>query len=274
MATAEQDQQDQRTRHEGPNELFKYSAWVHVGQGAEDCEEARDGHCGNPLHFHAWCRLPNQLQHEDIRERALAAKARRIRQLRDPEADAYEILESDMSELRASATRACSSTSSSTRTGGSARSTRWRTIEDSEEFKTIDRDRERLGELRVLDPDPSQGRVRGARAPRQQVHGGDRGAPRELEAPIRESLEALTRESSSTRSARSASAPRPTTPSWSPTRAGSGWPAPSPATRPVDRQRTFSDVDQLVEAAPEVLDALQRTFSELEASLQRGPKGN
>jgi hypothetical protein len=55
--------------------------------------------CGNPLHFHAWCRLPNQLQHEDIRERALAAKARRIRQLRDPECDAYQILESDMSEL-------------------------------------------------------------------------------------------------------------------------------------------------------------------------------
>jgi hypothetical protein len=39
---------------------------------------------------------------------------------------------------------------------------------------------------------------------------------------------------------------------------------------PVDRQRRFRDVDQLVEAAPEVLDVLQRTFSELESSLQRG----
>src|SRR3954465_4912909 len=83
-----------------PDQLFRYSAWVHVGAGAERCEEGETGPCGNPLLFHAWCRLPNQLQHQEIRERALAAKARRIRQLRDPESDAAQILASDMDELR------------------------------------------------------------------------------------------------------------------------------------------------------------------------------
>jgi hypothetical protein len=105
MATVatEQDQQPKDATR-SPNQLFRYSAWVHVGDGAQDCATAEIG-CTDPGHFHAWCRLPNQLQHEDIRERALAAKARRIRQMRDPEADAHEILELDMAELETSLQR-------------------------------------------------------------------------------------------------------------------------------------------------------------------------
>src|SRR5262245_8571172 len=75
-----------------PGELFKFSAWVHIGVGADECEHAQTGNCADPGHFHAWCRLPNQFQHQDIRERALAAKARRIRQLRDPATDGYDVL--------------------------------------------------------------------------------------------------------------------------------------------------------------------------------------
>jgi hypothetical protein len=97
MATAE-DQKGPRDALKTTGELFRYSSWVHIGGGAEDCEEAETGTCADPLHFHAWCRLPNQLQHADIRERALASKARRIRQ----------------------ATSTRWSTSSSTRTGGGA----------------------------------------------------------------------------------------------------------------------------------------------------------
>lgn len=44
--------------------------------------------------------LPNQFQFEDIRRRALAAKARRVRQLRDPETDAFIVLDDDMDRLR------------------------------------------------------------------------------------------------------------------------------------------------------------------------------
>ncbi len=79
--------------------MFSYSHFVHVGPGAETCEGGEDGSCADPLHFHAWCRLPNPYQKETIREKALAAKARRTRMLRDPDCDAYDILEQDMDSL-------------------------------------------------------------------------------------------------------------------------------------------------------------------------------
>lgn len=86
-----------------PAQMFRYSTWAHVGPGAEECEAIKEeegtNECSNPLHFHAWCRLPNQFQHREIRERALAAKARKVRQLRDPETDAYAILEDSLDQL-------------------------------------------------------------------------------------------------------------------------------------------------------------------------------
>lgn len=50
--------------------------------------------------------LPNQFQFEDIRRRALAAKARRARQLRDPETDAFIVLDDDMDRLRRNGNKA------------------------------------------------------------------------------------------------------------------------------------------------------------------------
>lgn len=85
--------------------IFRYSAWVHVGPGAEGCEAISEdpneprNDCSNPLHFHCWCRLPNQFQHEALREKALAAKARRRRQLHNQETDAYEVLEAALDEV-------------------------------------------------------------------------------------------------------------------------------------------------------------------------------
>lgn len=83
--------------------LYRYSTWVHVGPGAEECEGIDEDEgtnaCGNPLHFHAWCRLPNPLQHREIRECGLAAKARRVRELRDPETDPYAVLEEELESL-------------------------------------------------------------------------------------------------------------------------------------------------------------------------------
>jgi hypothetical protein len=88
-----------------PKEMFRWSSWVHVGPGSDECEdvdEQKDGgvnECANPLHFHAWCRLPNQFQHREIREKAMAAKARKVRQLRDPDSDAYAVMEADLDAL-------------------------------------------------------------------------------------------------------------------------------------------------------------------------------
>lgn len=84
---------------QSPQELFRFSEWVHVGPGAEECEEGQDGSCTNPLHFHAWCRLPNQFQHQSIREKALAAKARKVRQYRDADSDASAILDGQLEEI-------------------------------------------------------------------------------------------------------------------------------------------------------------------------------
>jgi hypothetical protein len=86
-----------------PTQMFRYSGWVHVGPGAADCEAINEDEgtndCSDPRHFHAWCRLPNQFQHREIREKALAAKARKVRQLRDPETDAHAILEDSLDQL-------------------------------------------------------------------------------------------------------------------------------------------------------------------------------
>jgi hypothetical protein len=86
-----------------PAQLFRYSTWLHVGVGAENCadvnEETGEVSCGDALHFHAWCRLPNQFQHREIREKALAARARRVRQLRDPMSDSAAILADDLDTI-------------------------------------------------------------------------------------------------------------------------------------------------------------------------------
>lgn len=82
-------------------QLFRYSTWVHVGPGAEQCPDVAENthNCANPLHFHAWCRLPNQFQHREIREKALAARARRARQLRDTSSDSHAILDDDLETI-------------------------------------------------------------------------------------------------------------------------------------------------------------------------------
>jgi hypothetical protein len=84
----------------GQRELFKWSTYVHVGVGAEGCANGENGKCKDPDHFHAWCRIGNQFQMRDITEKATAAKARRVRLLKDPESDARIILESDLDQLR------------------------------------------------------------------------------------------------------------------------------------------------------------------------------
>jgi hypothetical protein len=78
--------------------LFEYSTYVHVGEGARECEHREDGECKDPQHFHAWLCLPNTLQHNDIVEKGRAAAARRKMAFRDPETDAYAILESELDE--------------------------------------------------------------------------------------------------------------------------------------------------------------------------------
>lgn len=82
-----------------PSSLYEYAAWIHVGVGADGCEHAEDGLCEDPGHFHAWCRQPNDFQEREIGQRAMAAKARKIRQLRTNGSDANETLETLLEEF-------------------------------------------------------------------------------------------------------------------------------------------------------------------------------
>lgn len=79
--------------------MFKYSDFIDVGEGAIECEHARDGQCQDIEHFHCWIRLPNPYQHQDIRKKGLAAKARKVRALRDPESDDAVVLDSALAEI-------------------------------------------------------------------------------------------------------------------------------------------------------------------------------
>lgn len=94
------------------DQIFRYSRYIHVGDGAHLCELAqwlespKDSRsekmpaCNDEGHFHAWVRLPNPFQIKDIAEKARAARARRVRSLKDPESDAYVILENELDALR------------------------------------------------------------------------------------------------------------------------------------------------------------------------------
>lgn len=84
-------------------QLYKWQTWVHVGPDAGNCEDVNEdegtNECHNPLHFHAWVRLPNPHQWRDIREKALAAKARRMRLMREEGSDLYVITQEEIEGL-------------------------------------------------------------------------------------------------------------------------------------------------------------------------------
>jgi REP element-mobilizing transposase RayT len=138
---------DDATR--APDELFRYSTWVHAGHGAAECEDREN--CSDPQHFHAWVRLPNQFQHQEIRERALAVKARRIRQYRDPETDAHVVMESDLDEIRHD--REFMVEELVSKEWWKRHLDAMAAVEEAEEYEHIERERERLMELRAMTPE-------------------------------------------------------------------------------------------------------------------------
>lgn len=254
-------------------ELFRYSRWLHVGSGAQGCEHATDGACGDPLHFHAWCRLPNQLQHQDIRDRSLAAKARKIRQLRDPETDGYVILESDLAEVQGD--RAAMIDELVAKEWWKRHLDAMGDVEEAEEYEHIERDRERFRELQELAPDKRPHDEFGelertfedynAKVERRRT---------ELERPVREAVEGLTMDElvAQVRDDRIASEGSA---AFMDTYAKWQWVAGTFTTDDsLMRRRRFDSVDQLVDMAPEVIEELRVLFGGLEQALQRGQQGN
>lgn len=78
--------------------IFRFSDFVHIGEGSADCPHGEDGKCREADHFHAWIRLPNKFQMVQIREKGQAARARVLRQAKDVETDRWEIVENQVAE--------------------------------------------------------------------------------------------------------------------------------------------------------------------------------
>lgn len=143
--------------------MFKYSQYVHIGEGALDCPVARwleatpderEGDmpaCENPEHFHAWCRLPNPYQHQDIRAKAMAAKARKIRELKDPESDASVVLDQELAGINDPVFVETIIDELIARDFADDYMTAQTEVGGREEFEHIDQDQEEYNRLRVTE---------------------------------------------------------------------------------------------------------------------------
>ena len=131
--------------------IQRWQKYIHVGEGAEACSDGENGRCKDPGHFHAFCRLPNPLQIKGVRDKANAAKARAIRQLKDPDADRHLILETDLETLReiASKEELVSEISEASRFRYHVEAVR--EVAEREEYEHIEEDQRRWQALSALD---------------------------------------------------------------------------------------------------------------------------
>lgn len=146
-SNGDQPVEDSPAMRRDPQRLFRYSGYLHVGDGAEECPDGENGRCKNPDHFHCWVRLPNKLQVKSIHEKAAAAKARKRRLLLDENADAHWALEGDL-DLLAEVSAEELVEELLQRKRFSVHMDAVRVISEDEKYETIEEDQERF---RVLD---------------------------------------------------------------------------------------------------------------------------
>lgn len=261
-------------------QMWQFSRFVHVGPDAEACDEGEDGSCANPLHFHAWIRLPNPFQQAHIREKALAAKARKARQLRDPDTDSSVILDEEMDRLRVIADE--------TEEGKRAlvddlmqavlyrdQVTAVRELGEDEEWATVGEDMERFRHLASLPDDDRDADEYGE----LERHLGkyDEAVREKMEAiqkPERDGLMSLSAEELVKR-VRDQRVDAESNEDYM--RVYSMWEWYIGTLKPVDLTaerpsvRVFDHIDRLQEAAPEVIEALEAAFTAIE--LAAGTKG-
>lgn len=256
--------------------MFGYSAFVHVGPGSDSCDGGEDGSCADPLHFHGWCRLPNSFQRESIREKALAAKARRTRMLRDPECDIYDILEGDMEALKRGAeSKADLVEELVAQKYWENQSEAMKDIQEAEEYSTIEEDLERY---RALEGTPEDERpedeFKSLERHIESFEGAIEEKRKELEQPERDSLTALS-EDELIDLIRNQRVEVDSNEAFM--RTFSQWTQyictmkPRPKDKGMPNEKVFGDINHLKDqAAPEVVEALNETFADLEDSQGRG----
>ena len=256
------------------NALFRYSEFVHVGEGADSCEHAEDGACENRTHFHAWVTLPNQFQQESLQQKARAARARCQRTLKDPESDAYLIMEADVAELRDGAEPPKIIEFLLANSEYQDRLTAMRELEESEEWEHRTEDIMRRREIEAMPEEDRpadeyeqlrregeryvealDAKIDEARLPRRRA----------LEGLDKEQLLAQWREERSNVEAGNA---------FTLTYMRQQWLTCTFSTDDPSRPRRFNSVEELEHAAPEIVDALQAAFRSLDLNMQRQLSGN
>lgn len=132
---------------------FHWATFVHIGDGAEACAD-NGASCTESGHFHAWLRLPNPFVRDDLRKKALAARARRLRMFRDAESDSATILDGELEELRTEADRDGNTESLIDRVvlkgWGERHLEAMREVMEEDDYEHIEADRERFAELADL----------------------------------------------------------------------------------------------------------------------------
>lgn len=258
------------------SQMFEFSRFVHVGPGAEECEDGENGSCQNPAHFHAWIRLPNQFQVSSLREKADAASARKLRVLRDLESDSRAILDGELDELVRVADHDALVEAVANGDFLKDHMAAMNTVRTDEElgFETIEDDRERL---RALEQIPAEERPQEEFEELRKHVAAYVDAVNEerenIQRPLREGLaqktdEELVEEMRETRIqgvAREGADEAYALWQWyictlqpkSPEKPGH------------PQERVYGSVDHLKAAAPEVIAALRAAFQEIEAAAGR-----
>lgn len=273
--------------------LLRYSMYLHVGAGAQNCDDGEDGTCGDPLHFHSWLRLPNQFQHNEIREKALAAQARRQRLLRDEDSDARLVLDEELEALR----RGDDEQAKKALVYELVNVEGWmdqlealKEVGELDEYEHVDQDQVRLHELEaeykrqisdtaaqdVETPEPAEELTK-LREHFEAYAVAVEKALNELQAPKFEALNGkelddligLVREQRIEEDGKAEFMHTYSLWTWV-----YGTYTTKQAQDGKHRTRRFSGADAVKEAEPEVITALQTAFRELESVMGRGPAGN
>lgn len=263
-----------------PSRLHKFSAYVHVGAGAEECEHGEDGLCEDKDHFHGWCRLPNQFEREMLREKAAAAAARRLRLLADEDSDLRVILDGELRGLQAREARdeLIEEVTRKDFLKNHLQAIQEVAEESDGDYDTIDEDRERLRALEAMPADERPTEEFEYLSKRLPEHTEKVNKRREeIEQPIRDSVKdksvdelvSIVREQRI--EALAAGARGEAYVKWQ-------WyictfKPKSPEKPGFPSERSFSSIDEFTHAAAETVEAIGQTMNELEQEASDSLKG-
>lgn len=260
------------------SQLFEFSRYVHIGPAADQCPDGENGKCDNNLHVHLWIRLPNPFQHASIREKAQAAKARRLRLLRDEDSDARIVIEGALEDAISGEDRESLIEEIANKEFMQDHLKAMRNVMEDEEFKTVEDDQERARALQAMDsaerPHEEYEELQSHLAKFNERVTSERD---KLQAPLRESvaeksieeLADLVRKDRIQADAQVAFNDSYSKWEWF---VGTLKPRDPDKGLPVDRH--FSSIDQLAAMPPEVYNALDYHFTQIEAAQGRALKNS